>query len=37
MDHEEITSIPGVVDTGFFFGMAGRVVIGFRDGKVVVQ
>ncbi len=37
MDHEEITSIPGVVDTGFFFGLAGRVVIGFSDGKVVVQ
>jgi ribose 5-phosphate isomerase A len=37
MDHEHISSIPGVVDTGFFFDIAGRVIIGFRDGKVVVQ
>jgi ribose 5-phosphate isomerase A len=37
MAHQQITAIPGVVDTGFFFNLAGRVVIGFQDGKVVVQ
>ncbi|MBS0647701.1 MAG: ribose-5-phosphate isomerase RpiA [Verrucomicrobia bacterium] len=37
MDHEQITSVPGVVDTGFFFNLAGRVVIGFQDGSVFVQ
>lgn len=37
MSHEQIISIPGVVDTGFFFDLAGRVVIGFLDGRVVVQ
>jgi ribose 5-phosphate isomerase A len=37
MTHQQITSIPGVVDTGLFFNLAGRVVIGFLDGKVVVQ
>ncbi len=36
-DHQQIISIPGVVDTGFFFDLAGPVIIGFRDGKVVVQ
>ena len=33
----QITAIPGVVETGFFIDLAGRVVIGFQDGKVVVQ
>jgi ribose 5-phosphate isomerase A len=37
MAHQQITAIPGVVDTGFFFNFAGRVIIGFLDGKVVVQ
>ena len=31
---EEIQSIPGVVDTGFFFEMAGRVIVGYPDGKI---
>lgn len=31
-DHEAIIHIPGVVDTGFFFNMAGRVIVGFPDG-----
>ena len=35
--HEEIRSIPGVIDTGFFFNLAGRVVVGYPDGKVEVQ
>ncbi len=37
MAHQQITAIPGVVDTGFFFNLAGKVIIGFLDGKVVVQ
>ena len=37
MAHQLITSVPGVVDTGFFFNLSGKVIIGFLDGKVVVQ
>lgn len=36
-DHDRICSIPGVVETGFFQNQAGRVIIGFKDGSVVVQ
>ncbi len=36
-DHETLIHIPGVVDTGFFFHLAGRIVIGFADGQVVVK
>ena len=34
--HEKIIHVPGVVDTGFFFGYAGRVIIGFNDGSIKV-
>ena len=37
VDEEKIVAIPGVVDTGFFFNLAGRVVIGFFDGQIVIQ
>jgi len=37
MAHQQITAIPGVVDTGFFFNLAGKVIIGFLDGKVVIH
>ncbi len=37
MAHQQITAVPGVIDTGFFFNLAGKVIIGFLDGKVVVQ
>ena len=33
-DHEKLTRIPGVLETGFFFNLAGRVLIGRADGKV---
>ena len=33
LDHEKILHVPGVVDTGFFFGYAGRVIIGSSDGS----
>ncbi len=35
-DHAQLIQIPGVVDTGFFFHLAGRVVIGYFDGRVEV-
>ncbi|SRR5581483_2315365 len=36
-DHETLIRIPGVVDTGFFFNLAGRVIVGFTDGQVVIK
>lgn len=36
-DHEQLIHIPGVIDTGFFFNLAGRVVVGYNDGRVEVQ
>ena len=35
--HNRIISIPGVMETGFFPNQAGRVIIGFKDGSVVIQ
>jgi ribose 5-phosphate isomerase A len=35
-DHELMRSIPGVVDTGFFFGYAKRVIVGYPDGTVKI-
>jgi ribose 5-phosphate isomerase A len=36
-DHETLIHIPGVADTGFFFNLAGRVIVGFADGQVVIK
>jgi ribose 5-phosphate isomerase A len=36
-DHETLIRIPGVVDTGFFFNLAGRVIIGYSDGQVIIK
>lgn len=36
-DHEAIIQLPGVIETGFFFNLAGRVIIGFADGQIVTQ
>jgi ribose 5-phosphate isomerase A len=36
-DHETLLHIPGVVDTGFFFNLAGRVIIGFADGQLLIK
>ncbi|MCB1109494.1 MAG: ribose 5-phosphate isomerase A [Chlamydiia bacterium] len=33
-DHEKLSRIPGVLETGFFFNLAGRVFIGKSDGTV---
>jgi ribose 5-phosphate isomerase A len=35
-EHAKLIHIPGVIDTGFFFGLAGRVVIGYSNGSVKV-
>ena len=35
--HAQITQIPGVVETGFFPSLTGPVIIGFYDGRVIVQ
>lgn len=36
-EHETLLRIPGVLDTGFFFSLAGRVIVGFDDGQVVIH
>lgn len=35
--NQQIRNIVGVVETGFFFHMAGRVIIGYSDGKVKIR
>ncbi len=35
--HEALIHLPAVVETGFFFNLAGRVVIGFLDGQVIIR
>jgi ribose 5-phosphate isomerase A len=32
-----IAAMPGIVETGFFFGIAGRVIVGLADGGVRVM
>lgn len=34
--NQKILAIPGVVDTGLFLNMAGRVIIGHDDGSVII-
>ncbi len=34
--NQDLLAIPGVVETGFFFNLAGRVIIGYPDGKVKI-
>lgn len=35
--HEDLIRIPGVLETGFFFHLAGRVLVGFFDGQIVTR
>ncbi len=35
--HEALVNIPGVIDTGFFFHLAGRVIVGYPEGKTEVR
>ncbi|MBX9744128.1 MAG: ribose 5-phosphate isomerase A, partial [Chlamydiales bacterium] len=32
--HEELIRIPGVMETGFFFALAGRILIGRANGEI---
>lgn len=34
--NDEILHIPGVIETGFFFGLAGRVLVGYFDGPIKI-
>jgi ribose 5-phosphate isomerase A len=34
---KQILEIPGVLDTGFFFNLAGRVIVGFLDGNIIIR
>ncbi|HEV7736292.1 MAG TPA: ribose-5-phosphate isomerase RpiA [Chlamydiales bacterium] len=34
--HATLRNIPGVLDTGFFFGYAGRVIVGYSDGTIKI-
>jgi ribose 5-phosphate isomerase A len=35
-EHEKMIQIPGVIETGFFVGLAGRVVVGHPDGRTEI-
>jgi ribose 5-phosphate isomerase A len=35
-DDRYIQCIPGVIETGFFFNMAGRIIVGFYDNHIEV-
>lgn len=35
--HEALINIPGVIDTGFFFNLAGPVIIGYPSGKTEIR
>ncbi len=36
-EEERILPVPGVIDTGFFFHLGGRVIIGHRNGTVTIN
>jgi ribose 5-phosphate isomerase A len=36
-DHEQISHVPGVIETGFFFNLAGRVIVGYQNGRVDIR
>ena len=36
-DDHKIRNVPGVVTTGFFFNLAGRVIVGFDDGHIEIR
>ena len=36
-DHEKLINIPGVIETGFFFGLADTVLVGYADGRVELR
>lgn len=34
---KQLHRIPGIVDTGYFFHLAGRILVGFKDGQILTQ
>lgn len=36
-EEKALKALPGVVETGFFLGLAGRVIVGFPDGSVKIH
>lgn len=36
-DNKKILAIPGVCETGFFFGLAKRILIGSREGEIEIR
>jgi ribose 5-phosphate isomerase A len=37
LEHEKLIHLPGVIDTGLFFHLADRVIIGHRNGKISLR
>ncbi len=35
--HKKLLLLPGVIDTGFFQNIAGRVIVGYEDGTSIIQ
>ncbi len=35
--HLKLLEIPGVVETGFFFHLAGRLIVGYADGRIEIR
>lgn len=35
--NQQLVSIPGIVETGFFFHLANRLIIGYKDGQVEIK
>lgn len=36
-EHNSLKAISGVIETGFFFNIAGRVIIGYKDGSIKIR
>lgn len=32
--NQQLRNLPGIIETGFFFQLAGRVIIGYEDGRI---
>jgi ribose 5-phosphate isomerase A len=37
LEHERICTIAGVIETGLFFHIAGRIIVGYQDGLAQIQ
>jgi len=36
-ENDLISAVPGVVETGFFIGVAGRLIVGYQDGHIEIK